>query len=32
LEDLEELEESKSDEMKNRLKKVLHYLEGKKNG
>jgi len=32
IEDLEELEESESDEMKNRLKKVLHYLEGKKNG
>ncbi len=32
LEDLEELEESESDEMKKRLEKVLHYLEGKKNG
>ena len=30
LEDLEEIDDS--DEMKNRLKKVLHYLEGKKNG
>lgn len=32
LEDLEEIDDSDSDEMKNRLKKVLHYLEGKKNG
>ena len=32
LEDLEELGESESDEMKKRLEKVLHYLEGKKNG
>ncbi|MBW2570598.1 MAG: hypothetical protein JRE47_14850, partial [Deltaproteobacteria bacterium] len=31
LEDLEEIDDSDSDEMKNRLKKVLHYLEGKKN-
>lgn len=30
LEDLEEIDDS--DEIKNRLKKVLHYLEGKKNG
>ncbi len=32
LEDLKEIDDSDSDEMKNRLKKVLHYLEGKKNG
>jgi hypothetical protein len=32
LDDLEEIDDSDSDEMKNRLKKVLHYLEGKKNG
>ncbi len=32
LEDLEEIDDSDSDEIKNRLKKVLHYLEGKKNG
>jgi len=32
LEDIEEIDDSDSDEIKNRLKKVLHYLEGKKNG
>jgi len=32
LEDLEEIDESDSDEMKKRFEKVLHYLEGKKNG